>query len=246
MKRMDIKAKFNELSVLAPILVIYTCAYLALMGYDFAAKSEFEMPAELMAVYIALVLAYAADKEIRRWTGKEAPPRKGTLFVYFWMIFYLVVFIINCLKPDYALPKDLTYVTLQVLGIFFGSKISKSIFQSKAQKLVDAVLDKGDIVPTPSTPAKVEEKREAEPQIETSKIDKPVTETIKATSKEEEIILDVIRKKGQAKREDLLTATGMSKSSLGRLLDEMEARRLIVQVGERKASYYTLPKGGTE
>ena len=190
--KLNIKNKFNELSVLAPLLTIYTLAYLALMGLDFAAKGEFDVPAGLMAVYFALLLAYATDKEIRRWTGKESPPRKGTLFVYLWMIFYLVIFIIHSLKPEYALPKDLTTVTLQVLGIFFGSKVSKKIFQARAQKL------------------------------------------------EEETVLDVIRKKGQAKREDLLSATGMSKSSLGRLLDKMEEKGLIAQIGDRKASHYTL------
>lgn len=58
----------------------------------------------------------------------------------------------------------------------------------------------------------------------------------------EEIILNVIRQTGKAKRADLLPQVGMSKSSLVRLLDEMEAKGLIVQVGERKATFYTLPK----
>lgn len=40
----NIKAKFNELSVLAPLLVVYTLAYLALMGLDFAAKGELDIP----------------------------------------------------------------------------------------------------------------------------------------------------------------------------------------------------------
>lgn len=42
---MEIKSKFsewlaskNKLSVLAPLLTIYTLAYIALMGYDFAAR----------------------------------------------------------------------------------------------------------------------------------------------------------------------------------------------------------------
>jgi hypothetical protein len=33
---MDIKKKFNEMSVLAPLLTIYTLVYLGLMIYDFA------------------------------------------------------------------------------------------------------------------------------------------------------------------------------------------------------------------
>lgn len=258
---MDIKKSFNELSVLAPLLTIYTLAYLALMGLDFAAKGEFDMPVGLMAVYFALLLAYATDKEIRRWTGKEAPPRKGTLFVYFWLIFYLVVFIIHSLKPDYALPNDLTTVTLQVLGIFFGSKVSKKIFQARAQKLVDAVLEK--VVPSTgisSTETAIPQgNKPATANTETPKSDSPITPvTTSATvtsvdrddgreSKEEEIVLNVIHEKGQAKREDLLSATGMSKSSLGRLLDKMEEKGLITQIGDRKTSHYVLgkPTGGT-
>lgn len=60
----------------------------------------------------------------------------------------------------------------------------------------------------------------------------------------EDIILGIIRVKGRAKRRDLLPHMKMSKSSLVRLLDDMEERGLIVQVGERKASYYVLV--GTE
>lgn len=56
----------------------------------------------------------------------------------------------------------------------------------------------------------------------------------------EEIVLNVIREKGKAKRADLLPHVGISKSSLVRLLDDMEKRGLVVQTGERKGAYYTL------
>ncbi|OGQ06118.1 MAG: hypothetical protein A3F82_09995 [Deltaproteobacteria bacterium RIFCSPLOWO2_12_FULL_44_12] len=56
----------------------------------------------------------------------------------------------------------------------------------------------------------------------------------------EEKVLDVIRERGQAKRHDLMVTTGLSRSSLGRLLDGMEKKRLIEQHGERKTSFYTL------
>lgn len=233
---MDVKTKFNELSVLAPLLVVYTLAYLALMGLDFAAKSEFDMPAGLMAVYFTLLLAYAADKEIRRWAGKETPPRKGILFVYLWLTFYLVVFIIHSLKSDYPLPNDLTYVTLQVLGIFFGSKISKSIFQSRAQKLVDAVLEK--VAPGTERPVN-------EPVPATAKVEVPPTLPHDGReNKQEELVLDMIRKNGQVKREDILPALGISRSSVGRLLEKMEEKGLITQIGDRKASHYVL--GGSK
>ena len=56
----------------------------------------------------------------------------------------------------------------------------------------------------------------------------------------QEIILDTIRTKGKAQRHDLLPQVGLSKSSLGRLLDQMEAKGLIRQEGSRKTSYYVL------
>lgn len=60
----------------------------------------------------------------------------------------------------------------------------------------------------------------------------------------EEIILNAIRTKGKAKRADLLPVVEMSKSSLVRLLDGMENKGLIVQVGDKKAAYYTLKGPG--
>src|SRR3990167_3773963 len=56
----------------------------------------------------------------------------------------------------------------------------------------------------------------------------------------EQIILDLIRKKGQVTREDLLPATKLSRSALGRALDQMEVKGLIEQVGDRTGAYYTL------
>ncbi len=231
-RRVNFKRPFNETSVLFPLLTLYTLAYLALMGYDFAAKEAFDIPSGLMAVYITLVLAYAADREIRRWIGKEIPLRKGTLFVYLWLVFYLVVFMIRSLKPEYTLPNDLTKVTLQVLGIFFGSKLSKKIFQLKKGAV-------GSVVSILKGPAlsKAEGEEEKAPK---EVAPKETEKTVEAVRNPEEVVLDLIRKNGRAKREDLLPATGMSRSTLGRLLEEMEKRGRIRQIGERKGSYYVL------
>ena len=56
----------------------------------------------------------------------------------------------------------------------------------------------------------------------------------------QEIILETIRTKGKAQRHDLLPHVGLSRSSLGRLLDQMEAKGLIRQEGDRKVSHYVL------
>lgn len=139
---MDIKKSFNsstwlrvnEMSILSPLLMVYTIVYLGLMVYDFAAREAFNLPAGMMVVYIALVGAYAADKEIRRWLGKEEPPRAGSFFVYLWFVFFLIAFVIQSFKPAFVLPEDLGKIALQVLGIFFGSKTSKKIYEIKTGK----------------------------------------------------------------------------------------------------------------
>jgi hypothetical protein len=116
---------FNEVSVLFPLLSIYTAGYLGLMVADFFLMHSLSLLDGLMTIYIALLGAYAADKEIRRWMGTPEPPRKGSIFVYLWVLFALMVFIIHSFRPEYVLPGNLTAVCLQVLGIFFGSKASK-------------------------------------------------------------------------------------------------------------------------
>ncbi len=137
---MDIKKKFNEMSVLSPALMAYTIVYMALMVYDFAARGAFDLPlkTEIMGVYIAIVAADAASKEIRRWKGQEGPPRAGSVFVYLWLMFFLVAYVIRSFWPAFVIPEELSKVALQVLGIFFGSKASKGIYELKTGKGAEA------------------------------------------------------------------------------------------------------------
>lgn len=193
------KKIFNEMSVLFPLLTIYTIAYLGLMIYDFAAKDAFKMPAGMMAVYIALLGAYAADKEIRRWLGKEAASRKGSFFVYLWFLLFLAAFVIHSFKAEFTLPKDLSKVTLEVLAIFFGSKASKKIYDTKSDKNVKEALNRQDAV------------------------------------------LDAIKNKGKITRKEVGALLGISSSTAGRLLDEMEEKDLVEQIGQHKGTHYVLP-----
>lgn len=125
---------FNEISVLFPLLAFYTVAYLGLTAADFALGQALELPEGMTPLYIALLGAYAADKEIRRWLGTPEPPRKGTVFVYLWLLLFLAVYLIHTFHADLPLPRHLLSVCLQVLGIFFGSKASKHIFAGQISR----------------------------------------------------------------------------------------------------------------
>lgn len=131
---------FNEVSVLFPLLTLYTVGYLGLMAAEFLLRGALILPAGLMPVYIALTGAYAADKEIRRWAGTPEPPRKGSIFVYVWLLVYLAAFLVHVFRPEFVLPDEIGKVVLQVLGIFFGSRASKYVWESRSQPEDPAVV----------------------------------------------------------------------------------------------------------
>lgn len=133
---------FNELSVLFPLLTIYTVVYMALMTVEFFLHGALKAPARMMPVYIALVAAYAADKEIRRWAGATEPARKGSIFVYLWLLFFMGASMLAMFRPEFVLPADLDLVAMQVLGIFFGSKASKVVHDIRqARTMTPAELE---------------------------------------------------------------------------------------------------------
>ena len=126
---------FNEVSVLFPLLSLVTVVYLGMLVAEFIlhdAAAAVHVPAPMMPIYISLLGAYAADKEIRRWVGTPEPPRKGVIFVYLWVLLFLILAIINFFRTDYPLPSDISKVVLQVLGVFFGSRTSKYIHERKS------------------------------------------------------------------------------------------------------------------
>jgi uncharacterized membrane protein len=130
------KPPFNEVSVLFPLLSLVTVAYLAMLVAEFFVAG-LHVPGIMMPVYIALLGAYAADKEIRRWAGAAEPPRKGSLFVYLWVLVCLGLVMLRFFRVEYPVPTEMGKVVLQVLGIFFGSRASKYIHERRAAAALD-------------------------------------------------------------------------------------------------------------
>ena len=131
---------FNEVSVLFPLLSMVTVVYLGMLASEFIlhdSAAAVRVPPMMMPVYISLLGAYAADKEIRRWVGAPEPPRKGVVFVYLWVLLFLILIIINFFRTDYPVPSDLGKVVLQVLGVFFGSSASKYIHERRSGAAMD-------------------------------------------------------------------------------------------------------------
>ncbi|MBI2501232.1 MAG: hypothetical protein HYW02_07225 [Deltaproteobacteria bacterium] len=110
------------MSVLFPLLTLYTLAYFALMLYDFVAKPSFDLPPGLFAVYIAIVLAYATDKEVRRWTGKEMSTKKGTWFVKTGKQGTLYTTLTNSLRPPTASASVRQFFSTSMASIFLSGR----------------------------------------------------------------------------------------------------------------------------
>jgi predicted HTH transcriptional regulator len=62
------------------------------------------------------------------------------------LLFFLVAFVIRSFKPEFTMPSDLSKISLQVLGIFFGSKASKKIYETKTGKSAEVVLTREETV----------------------------------------------------------------------------------------------------
>ncbi len=133
----DAPPPFNEVSVLFPLLSLVTAGYLTMLAAEFFLRGAVRVPSVLMPVYITLLGAYAADKEIRRWAGAPEPPRKGSLFVYLWVLVFLVLVVIRFFRIEYPLPAEMGKVVMQVLGVFFGSRASKYLHARRAGAELD-------------------------------------------------------------------------------------------------------------
>ena len=122
----------------------------------------------------------------------------GLVFVYLWLLFFLAAFVVHSFWSSFTLPEDITAVSLQVLGIFFGSKASKKIYELK-------------------------------------------TGTGEESMTREETILQRIKDHGKVTRKEMMETLELSDSSVGRILEGMEAKKQIQQVGDYKGTYYILP-----
>src|SRR3989337_28691 len=105
-----------------------------------------------MPIYIALTGAYAADKEIRRWAGNPEPPRKGSVFVYLWLLFYLVAFLIRAFRPEFALPEELGRVAkildmIKTQGQVTNREVADSLQVSpaSAKRILTDLASRGQI-----------------------------------------------------------------------------------------------------
>ena len=119
------------------ICTIVTLATMVLMVTNFFTKGSF-LPAQIGFFYLTVVFIYSLHKEFIRWLGEKKSVRQGEYFVYAWVILTTVLYIINFFSHNYysyskegyliSTLSDISYITMQILGIFVVTRIMKIFF----------------------------------------------------------------------------------------------------------------------
>ncbi len=132
----------NNLFIVSVIVTIVTMAMVVTefftCGFFSVVRIEF--------FYLGVLLIYSLHKELVRWLGEDKIERRGEYFVYAWVILSTILFIINFLTrgrfsyfPNcytYDVLKDVTLLTLEVLGVFIITRCLKilKIVLTKSKK----------------------------------------------------------------------------------------------------------------
>jgi hypothetical protein len=119
------------------VCAIVTLAAMILVTVNFFAKGSF-YPTKINFFYLAVVLIYSAHKELVRWLGEKRGHRHGEYFVFIWVILTTILYVVNFFSNEYfsyskegyelSTLADVSYITLQILGVFVVTRIIKVLF----------------------------------------------------------------------------------------------------------------------
>jgi len=125
----------------------WTLVLLGMNVREFLQKGQWAYQGPGSLIYFATLAAYAGAKETHQWTQGESQAemkgRKGILFVGVWVVFSMGTFVAVNLDQGYVFPHELLTVTLEVLGIFFGTQASKALRQRKVTAIKALSLEDG-------------------------------------------------------------------------------------------------------
>ncbi len=151
---MTIANKFKELKEiekevnrhLYQICAIITVVTMAMISVSFFTRGDFPST-RIGLFYLGILIIYSLHKELIRWLGERKVERQGEYFVYAWVLFAVLLYVINFLAKDFFVYssqgdflttlKETGILTLEITAIYLitrGSKIIKVYFTKKAQR----------------------------------------------------------------------------------------------------------------
>jgi len=116
--------------------LFWLCAFITVllsleMFVEFGSNGEgFGKENDLPWIYLTLLAAYAADKELGHWASNlpedQIKKRKGEWFIVWWVLYAVIMlFLIQATNLNFVKPHNLLFVLKGVLAIFMGSAGSK-------------------------------------------------------------------------------------------------------------------------
>ena len=113
---------------------IITIIAMAMILMEFFSKGSF-FPSNIGIFYLGVLVIYSIHKELLRWLGKRTIERQGEIFVYTWIILTAFLYVINFIYNgefnvssngiELTTLRDLSVLTLEVLGIFIFTRCLK-------------------------------------------------------------------------------------------------------------------------
>lgn len=127
-------------------LLFYTITFfytLALFAMEIAdtVYGNFKTPDLLIQVYFSLIPIYILIKETERRLERRWKKRSGEKLVALWAFTFLTVIVLECVtRGKIETPISLAYITVYVLGMFYGSRAIKKHYEQKKKKATGRTL----------------------------------------------------------------------------------------------------------
>ena len=128
------------------ICAIITVITMAMIAARFFTRGDFPST-RIGLFYLGILIIYSLHKELVRWLGERKVQRQGEYFVYAWVLFTVLLYVINFLAKDFftysgqggslTTLRETGILTLEILVIFLitrGSKIIKICLAKKPKK----------------------------------------------------------------------------------------------------------------
>ncbi len=128
------------------ICALITVITMAMVAARFFTRGDFPST-KIGLFYLGILIIYSLHKELVRWMGERKIERQGEYFVYAWVLFTVLLYVVNFLAKDFFIYSDqgaslatlgeTGILTLEIMAIFLitrGSKIIKVYFTKKAKR----------------------------------------------------------------------------------------------------------------
>lgn len=129
----DSKDSYIKPSIWRWLLAFWTLLAFTLIIVDFASDNVINQGlVPVLIIYAAVLSAYSAEKEFRRWHEFHVGRHPGEIYVILWTILLFIIFVTDLVSQmPYKMPDSVISTYIIVLGILAITRNSKRIFSEK-------------------------------------------------------------------------------------------------------------------